>query len=100
MKDYIKYGRLDLKAFEKHFTEVVGVVEAMANDMGGGVKRLEGMYKRSPDSTRAEGPRQATGCRRPAVCFAAELRRPSSRAAFYGDLTCSANGNCRGCSPD
>lgn len=32
-----------------------------------------------------------TGCRRPTLCFAAELRGLSSRAAFYGDLTCSAN---------
>lgn len=36
----------------------IEVVEAMASDMGGGVKCLEGMYKRSPDSTRAERRRQ------------------------------------------
>lgn len=90
MKDYIN-GFLDLKKLRNTSLKWDGVVEAMASDMGGGVKCLEGMYKRSPDATRAKRQREATGCRRPAVCFAVELRGPSSRAAFYGDLISSAN---------
>lgn len=64
----------------------------MASDMGGEAKCLEGMYKRSPDSTRAGRRRKAqwlpdTGC-----VLRWELRGTSSRAAFYGDLTSSSNG--------
>lgn len=93
MKDYIKYGRLSTR---KHLRNTslkwIGVMEAMAGDMGAEQSALRVCIRDRRARLEQNGGREATGCRRPAVCFTGELRGHSSRAAFYGDLVASANG--------